>query len=80
MNDRKSTQRSTDSEALDLQEYGVTLTRLLPILLFSRDREALVRWCRARSWVDNALAGDLVADLAALSLAVAYLVERSEDG
>lgn len=69
-----------DGKGPAMLEYSATLTRLLPVLLFSRDRDSLVRWCKVRSWVDNALARDSSVDLATMDLAVSYLTERATDG
>lgn len=68
-----------DAIALDLHAFADTLASLLPTLLFTRDRDSLVRWCRARSWVDNALSGELVPDLPALAVAVGSLALRASD-
>jgi hypothetical protein len=68
-----------DGKDSDLLGYSATLTRLLPVLLFSRDGDSLVRWCKVRSWVDNALAGDLCPNLPTMGLAVAHLVKRAAD-
>ncbi len=70
---------TADATALDLQDCGDALAGLLPTLLFTRDRDSLVRWCRARSWVDNALSGELRPDLPALAVAVGSLALRASD-
>jgi hypothetical protein len=79
MNRRVSNKCSTGAVTLDLRALHESLTRLLPTLLFTRDRDALVRWTKARSWVDNALVGDASPDLFMIDLAVAYLVERAAE-
>jgi hypothetical protein len=68
---------NSDATALDLQAHSVALAKMLPALLFCRDRLALVRWCQVRSWIDNALDGETGPDLATIDLAVAYLSERA---
>jgi len=80
MTERDAAPKSADAFLLDLLSYSRTLAELLPLLLFSRDRDALVRWCKVRSWVDNALDGDMVVDLETVELAIAYLAERGSDG
>lgn len=65
---------------LELGGHSAALTRLLPRLLFLRDRDALLRWCKARSWIDNAMDGEQCIDLMTLGLAIAYLEERGSDG
>lgn len=62
----------------DIRRYDQQLTRLLPGLLLSRDRDALLRWCKARSWIDNAMDGEEHPDLGTLGLAIAYLVEAAQ--
>jgi len=62
----------------DLREYDIALTNLLPVLLFSRDRDALVRWCKTRAWVDNALQEESSPDLLIIGIAVAYLLESAD--
>ncbi len=69
--------RGADAVALDLHDYSMTLTRLLPSLLFRHNRESLVRWCKVRSWVDNALAGNEAPDVGVIYLAVAYLSQAT---
>jgi hypothetical protein len=68
-----------DDASSDLLAFSLTLSKLLPVFLFSHDRDVMVRWCKARSWVDNGLAGDVVMDLLTLELAIAYLTERADD-
>lgn len=68
-----------DATSLDLRDYSDTLARVLPHLLFTRDRDALLRWCRVRSWVDNAITKEPAPDLITIELAVAYLVECAAD-
>ena len=77
MSERSSTPKGANAVALDLHSYGETLARLLPVLLFTPARHSLVEWCRVRSWVDNALAGDAAPDLQTIELAVASLVDRT---
>lgn len=64
----------------DLRQFSGALTRMLSPLLFSRDGDALRRWCAVRSWVDNAMDGNPCADLPTLDLAVAYLSQRVAAG
>lgn len=68
---------STDARAADLNAYSATLATMLPALLLGRDWAALTRWGQVRSWVDNALDGELSPDLTIIDLAVAYLAERA---
>lgn len=76
MSQRTPTPKNADAVALDLQAFDGSLARVLRDLLASRDREALLRWCKARTWVDNALAGESAPDLLTICLALAYLEER----
>ncbi len=71
--------RSTSATTLDLNSFDKALGLLLPSLLFTRDSEALVRWSKVRSWVDNALAGEASEELQTIDLAIAYLIERARD-
>lgn len=79
MSKRSPNTKSAEAVSLDLQAFGAALTQVLAGLLLSRDWDALVRWSKARSWVDNALAGDPAPDLQTIELAIAYLVERASD-
>ena len=67
----------SDATALDLQAHSAALAKILPALLSRRDWIALVRWCKVRSWVDNALDSETGPDVATIDLAVAYLNERA---
>jgi hypothetical protein len=69
--------RYTDARALDLNAFSVALGHLLPALLLARNDDALVRWCKVRAWVDNALDGEPSPDLAIIDLALSYLSERA---
>jgi hypothetical protein len=66
-----------DAKDPDMLEYSATLTRLLSVLLFARDRDSLVRWCKVRSWVENAMDGEACPDLVTIELALAHLQERA---
>jgi hypothetical protein len=70
---------NASAASLDLNAFDNELSRMLTQLLFMRDCEALVRWSKARSWVDNAMAGDPSADLPVIDMAIAYLAERIAD-
>ena len=63
----------------DLADWDSTLANFLPALVLSRDWEALIRWCKVRSWIDNALAGEESQELEVIALALAYLAERVAD-
>lgn len=79
MNCRLHLPANASAKSLDLSAFDRSLARLLPPLLVMRDGEALVRWSKARSWVDNAIAGDASADLLVIDMAIAYLAERVAD-
>ena len=79
MNHGSTDAGATGDASSDLLAFSLTLSKLLPVFLFSHDREVMVRWCKARSWVDNGLAGDDVIDLVTLDLAIAYLTERADE-
>ena len=79
MTRRLSLPTNASANSLDLTAFDKLLAQLLPSLLFMRDGEALVRWSKTRSWVDNAIEGDASADLLVIDMAIAYLVDRTED-
>lgn len=79
MSKRTRSPKVADAVNLDLQAFSQTLTEPLPLLLFSRDRDALVRWSTVRRWVDDALAGEAAPDLTTVEMAIAYLLERGAD-
>lgn len=82
MSQRTPASKPADAVAQDLQAFDRTLAGVLPALLRSRDRDALLRWCKTRSWVDNALAGEPAPDLLTINLGVTYLsdVALTSDG
>jgi hypothetical protein len=64
----------------DIREFDLLLTRMLPRLLLARDRDALQRWSKTRSWIDNAIDGEEHPSLDTIALAIAYLVETTQLG
>jgi hypothetical protein len=63
---------AADPVAEDLRAFDRALSNVLPALLLSHNREALLRWCKTGSCV--ALMGESAPDLVTLDLAMAYLV------
>ena len=79
MSKRDSYPKGADATSLDLHDHSRVLGQVLPVLLFAGDRDALLRWSKVRTWIDNAIAGDSYPDLLVIDLAVAYLAERASE-
>jgi len=62
----------------DLQVLSSALSGMLLSLLMSRNSEALVRWCKVRTWIDNAIDGEPTPDMLSLELAVQYLAQEAK--
>ena len=76
---RLSRKNLADSTFADLHEWNRDGGPLLPNLLFCRDHDAIVRWCKVRTWIDNAVAAEPSQELKTIDLAAAYLVESAAD-
>ena len=68
--------RNADAAGLALCACSDALARMLPTLLFKRDSDALLCWCKVRMVVDAALSGEVWVDVTAIELAVVHLFDR----